>query len=245
MTLEKRLSEALHSADRFHASPDLFARVERSVAEDRAHRRRFARNVALAVLAMGLIAAFLGAVAKTNASGRLDLLRGALQVVETFVMITLIVVVGPSIRRFGLNYIADVFHASPGTGVRVLKLLDTAYYLVFSGLLLTSATFTRLELRVSLADGLEHSFDRIGRLTLVMGLLHALTLALLPIVGFVFSSIVWRARRAELGAEAPPISDGARQSERVIRIGLIGLGIAVGLFMLLFVFTGILGAVGA
>lgn len=245
MTLEQRLTDALHSADKFSASPDLFARVERSVAEDRSHRHRVVRNVGLALLTLTLMAVYLVAVVDSGTGGRVTLSRGALQVLETFVMILLMVVVGPSIRRFGYHYIADIFHASAGTGSRVLKLLDTAYYLAFSGLILTSATLARLERQVSLANGLEHSLDRVGRLMLAMGLLHALTLALLPVVGFIFSSVVWRARRAELGPEAPQISEGARQSERVMRIGMIVLAVAAVTGILIFlqlVFLGIAGA---
>lgn len=243
MSLEQRLSDALHSADHFNASPDLFARVERSVAEDRFHRRRVLRNVGVALLGGLLLAAYLVAVVDTDANGRLFLSRGALQVVETVVMTLLVLTVGPSIRRFGFNYIGDVFHASPETGARVLKLLDTAYYLVFLGVILTSATFTRLDLRVSLGVGMEHSLDRIGRLMLAMGLLHALTLLVLPVVGFVFSSVVWRANRMESGSTGLPISEGARQSEKVIRIGMIVFAVAVGLIVLTFLLLAVVGFV--
>ena len=41
MTLEQVLSATLHSADDYDPSPDLFAKVQRSIDEDRAHRRRF------------------------------------------------------------------------------------------------------------------------------------------------------------------------------------------------------------
>ena len=43
MTVEQRLRDALHRADGYAPSPDLFARVQRSIEEDRAHRRRMGK----------------------------------------------------------------------------------------------------------------------------------------------------------------------------------------------------------
>ncbi len=50
MTFEQLVGDALHAADTYEPSPDLFARVQRSIDEDAAYRRR-ARRVALWVAA--------------------------------------------------------------------------------------------------------------------------------------------------------------------------------------------------
>ncbi|MBI2237588.1 MAG: hypothetical protein HYU54_03565, partial [Actinobacteria bacterium] len=49
MSLEERLREVLRRTDEYEPSPDLFARVRRSIEEDAAHRRRIRRAVASAL----------------------------------------------------------------------------------------------------------------------------------------------------------------------------------------------------
>lgn len=41
MSLEKRIADALHAADTFQPSPDLFTRLQRSIEEDLAHSAGF------------------------------------------------------------------------------------------------------------------------------------------------------------------------------------------------------------
>ena len=48
MTFEQLVGDALRAADDFDPSPDLFAKVQRSIDEDAAHRRRVRRAVAWA-----------------------------------------------------------------------------------------------------------------------------------------------------------------------------------------------------
>jgi hypothetical protein len=59
MTVEERLTDAFRAADQYQPSPDLFAKVTRSIEEDASHRRRV-RSMAISVVAaLGFIAAYL------------------------------------------------------------------------------------------------------------------------------------------------------------------------------------------
>jgi len=236
MTTEQRLQEALHSADDFEPSPDLFARVERSLAEDRAHRRRLVRNATAAALVVAFCVLFIGAFITTGSNGRLLVPRWVLELLENLILIGLTLTLGPSIRRFGRNYVDDVFHVSPSTGQRVLYLLDTAYYLVFAGVILTTVSLTHPGLTISLQGGLEDAAERFGNFLLAMGILHALTLAVLPVIGLIFSSTRWRVARQDLGADAPPPSEPAVKAEAIVKsivilIVALALGGAVTILM--------------
>lgn len=233
MTIEQRLSEALHSADDFQPSPDLFARVERSIEEDRAHRRRVLLNIGLGLLALAVTGLYLTLVISPGRNGRVLIPNWALEILETVVMVGLTLILGPSIRRFGRNYIEDIFRAGVGTGHQVLKLLDVAYYLVFSGVVLLGVNFTNLDLEVTIQRGLELSVFRLAVFLLTMGLIHALTLTVLPAVGLVYSSLVWRSERARLGPGAPDPSREAALAERVVKIGTTVLAIVVGILILI------------
>ena len=46
-------------------------------------------------------------------------------------LITIVLVLGPLIKRYGKGYAADVFRANPRTGKSYLVLMDIAYYLIF------------------------------------------------------------------------------------------------------------------
>jgi hypothetical protein len=229
VTLEQRLSEALHSADEFQPSPDLFARVGRSVEEDRAHRRRLTRNIVASIASLIALAVVTGLTVSVAATGRLVIPAWVLESVETVVMIVLVLVIGPSIRRFGRSYVDDVFAITEGTGQRILRLLDIAYYLVFAGLILTSAELANLTLDVDFGAGMEDALVRIGRMLVVMGALHAVTILTLPLIGFVYSSLVWMDYRYGLGPNPPPPSPGAAQAARIMKIILIVLAVIVAL----------------
>ena len=63
---------------------------------------------------------------------------------------------------------------------------------------------------------------------MLMGLLHAATLVVLPVVGLVFSANMRRAHRAHLGKAAPPTKPLNDQVDRWITIvvwTLVGLGL--------------------
>jgi hypothetical protein len=229
MSLEKRLSDALHQADVYQPSVDLFARLSRSIDEDKAHRRRM-RSLALAVIGgLALVMGFLIAVAGRDAGGALGMPKWSIQVVLFTLLTACLLALGPAIRRLGQPYLADVFYMSPVTGKRFAGLLDIAYYLFFGGGILSSLDLTEGGSLVVGSDGMMFAAFQVALFLTLLGLAHALNLSLLPVVGLLFSSLTRRARRNTAGAEAPPVSPRARRADRltmaiVIAVGLLGTG---------------------
>lgn len=243
MSLERRIIEALGEYDGFEPSPDLFGRVQRSLEQDEAHRRRVRRS-AIAVIVAGLtVALFLDVVSDRTSAGTLVAPLWALELLETVLMVSLVVVIGPLIRRFGGIFIEDVFRLDPDTGRRFLRLLDVAYYLVFSGYTLVSVQFVGLSRTWALGFLMSVLAERIGWLLLLMGMLHAVTIAALPALGLVFSSSVRRSARELAGPDAPPVSPGAVRAETVARLivwvvaavvvvgGIFAFGLVLGIGM--------------
>lgn len=101
--------------------------------------------------------------------------------ITTGVLVVVVVVLGPLIKRFGRSYAADVFVANPRTGKSYLVLMDFAYYLIFSALILFTISFENGW--ASVGEQLEDEAVRIGALLLLMGLLHGLNVLSLPLVG--------------------------------------------------------------
>ena len=240
MSLERRIIEALGEYDGFEPSPDLFTRVQRSLEQDEAHRRTVRRSVTIVIFAIGVVAGYLELVSHRSSLGTLVAERWALELLETVVMVSLVVVIGPLIRRFGGIFIEDVFRLAPDAGRRFLRLLDVAYYLVFAGYTLVTVQFVDLSHLATLGFLLSELVERIGGLLLLMGALHAATIAALPALGLVFSSSVRRAAREVAGAGSPPVSPGAVQAEMVARFivwvaaaavavgGILAVGLAIG-----------------
>ncbi len=108
-----------------------------------------------------------------------------LELVTAAVLVVIVGVLGPLIRRFGRAYAGDVFRANPRTGKSYLVLMDFAYYLVFGAYVLFVVQFTRDHLWTTTVGGaqLQASTLRVGGLLLLMGLLHGFNVLTLPIVG--------------------------------------------------------------
>ena len=112
-----------------------------------------------------------------------------LEIITTLVLIVIVLVLGPLIKRFGRSYAADVFVANPRTGKSYLVLMDFAYYLIFGALILFTVQFspqTGWGDEVT-ATQLKDETIRVGVLLLVMGLLHGLNVITLPIIGRLLS----------------------------------------------------------
>lgn len=112
-----------------------------------------------------------------------------LELIVVGVLLTLLGILGPLIKRFGKGYAADVFRASPRTGKSFLVLMDIAYYLIFGAYVLFTVQFDRASgwaQEVSAAQ-LEDSAIRVGGMLLLMGLLHGLNVLSLPVIGRLFS----------------------------------------------------------
>jgi hypothetical protein len=112
-----------------------------------------------------------------------------LELIVTFVLVGIVVGLGPLIKRFGKSYAADVFRANPRTGKAYLVLMDFAYYLIFGAYVLFTVRFapdTGWADEVN-AQQLEASVVRIGGMLLLMGILHGLNVLSLPVVGRLFT----------------------------------------------------------
>jgi hypothetical protein len=193
MSVEQLLRQTLHRADTYEVSPDLFARVQRSIEEDHVHRRRVRLAIRWAVAGALCVAAYLVAMAEV-VDGRVTWPWWSLELLTAAILITLILIVGPLIRRFGGIFAGSVFVANPSTARHFLRVLDVAYYLVFSAFVVIETQVVPREEWLG-PDGtsahLGWLIDRIGGMLLLMGVLHAITIAALPVLGVVFSSI-WR-----------------------------------------------------
>ncbi|MDH3500576.1 MAG: hypothetical protein OEM97_10665 [Acidimicrobiia bacterium] len=114
-----------------------------------------------------------------------------LEIIVVAVLIAIVTVLGPLIKRFGKGYAADVFRANPRTGKSYLVLMDIAYYLIFGAYVLFTIQFDRdvtggWTQQVS-GKQLEASVVRVGGMLLLMGLLHGLNVLSLPVIGRLFS----------------------------------------------------------
>ena len=197
MNVEQRLVDALRSADKVEPSTDLWSRVVPSIEEDRAHRHRVltATAITAATLAALTIVGVLGLT--DGVTGRL-VRPAVMELIETVALVVLVAVLGPAIQRFGRGYATDLWPATPATATALLRLLDVASVLVFVGFILTTAQLDfdvpgRADCLLADADctvgaQVQSALQRVGGLILVMGLLHAVTIGVLPVVALVSNS---------------------------------------------------------
>lgn len=107
-----------------------------------------------------------------------------IELITNIVLAVIVVVLGPLIKRFGRAYAGDVFRANPRTGKSYLILMDVAYYLIFSALILFTIRFSPgTGWERSVAAQLQDEIVRVGGLLLLMGFLHGLNVLSLPLVG--------------------------------------------------------------
>lgn len=105
------------------------------------------------------------------------------ELITDIVLVAIVVVLGPLIKRFGRSYAADVFRANPRTGKSYLILMDVAYYLIFTAFILFTVTLRPPVSWSRIGAQLEDELVRVGGMLLVMGLLHGLNVLSLPLVG--------------------------------------------------------------
>ncbi len=207
VTLERRLTEAFAGArSTVRENPDLFARVTRSLEDSRA-RRRFRGRLAFGLAAFVLANAVLALSFSSYDNGRLDMPWWVIELITNIVLVALAVGLGPFIKRFGRSYAADVFRANPRTGKSYLVLTDVAYYLIFTSFVLFTVTFVEpANWKFSTGEQLQHEVARVGGMLLIMGVLHALNVVALPIIGGLLSSN--RPHSVGSGGSAPPPGPG-------------------------------------
>lgn len=225
----------------------MFAKVTRSIEEDASHRRRVRRLAAALAGVFGFIAVYL-TVAIDRVDGSLQMPFWTLELLVTGIMVGLVLVMGPTIRRFGAAFEGDIFRSSPKTGLSFLTLMDVAFYLIFGAytfMTLQYAPQANVHGAEQLTRWLGGETQRVAGLLLLMGSLHAMTLVVLPAVGLVFSANMRRARRARLGETAPPANPHNHQLDRWITV-VVWMLVGLGLFLLvaLIVLPAIAGLAG-
>lgn len=107
-----------------------------------------------------------------------------IELVTNLVLIGIVVILGPLIKRFGRAYAGDIFRANPRTGKSYLVLMDVAYYLIFTAYILFTVTFEpSAQWERSNAAVLQDEVVRVAGMLLLMGALHGLNVLSLPLIG--------------------------------------------------------------
>jgi hypothetical protein len=150
--------------------------------------------------------------------------------------VTVLVTLGPTVRRLGAPLIEELFRISPGTGNLFSRLLDIAYYLFFTGLILNSVDLDDLNATLDPTD-LWGPVSSVAVFLTILGVAHIANLVVLPIVGLVFSAVTRRDNRRAAGTSARPASPRARSADR-----LATALVMVGVFIMI---VAVLGAVVA
>lgn len=213
--LEQRLIAAFADARiTTQENPDLFARISHSLDQAR-QRRRFRLRLAAGITGFIAANAALGLVLADIKHGRIIMHWWIYELITNIVLIALAAGLGPFIKRFGRSYAADVFRANPRTGKSYLVLTDVAYYLIFTSFVLFTMTFVQPQDWIgSTGTQLKHEVARIGGILLIMGVLHALNVVALPIIGGLLSNNKLLEQHVEGSASAagspspPPLGPG-------------------------------------
>jgi len=183
--VETRLRDALYAGvDAAEESPDLFARIQLSIEDDRRHRRQRRRAVGIAACAVGAVVAIVFATTERR-QGEFLMDWWVLELLTDAILIGLLLWLGPLIKRFGKSYAADVFRANPRTGKSFIVLTDIAYYLIFISYIMFTMRYApaaNWSQTVS-AEQLQHETARVAGILLIIGLLHGLYLLALPVMG--------------------------------------------------------------
>ncbi|MEX1007057.1 MAG: hypothetical protein WD271_04340 [Acidimicrobiia bacterium] len=183
--LEERLRGALlDEAAGVEESPDLFARVQLSVEDDRRRARQRRRGGWVLACVFGALAAVLFATTDYQ-EGAVVMDWWVLEVLTDVVLLVIALWLGPLIKRFGKSYAADVFRANPRTGKSFIVLTDIAYYLIFMSYILFTMSFEPKGSwgETVTAAQLQHETARVAGILLIIGLLHGLNLLALPVIG--------------------------------------------------------------
>ena len=186
--IERRLVDAFADARAtVDANVDLFARVNRSLADALA-RRRFRLRLTAGVAAFITANGALGLALSDYDNGRITMSWWIIELIANIVLVAIAIGLGPFIKRFGRAYAADVFRANPRTGKSYLMLTDVAYYLIFTAFILFTVTFVAPDDWTSSHGAqLKHEVARVGGILLIMGVLHAANVVGLPVIGRLLS----------------------------------------------------------
>lgn len=124
-----------------------------------------------------------------------------IELITNLVLIGIVVILGPLIKRFGRAYAGDIFRANPRTGKSYLVLMDVAYYLIFTAYILFTVTFEpSFQWTRSNAAVLQAEVVRVAGMLLLMGALHGLNVLSLPLIG----RLLGMSRQLDEDVPAPP-----------------------------------------
>ena len=214
--LEERLRDALFAgAQQIEESPDLFARIKGSIEDERqrrAWRWRVARTAAAAVAAL---MAFVASVTEYR-EGALLMNWWILELITAGVLVAIVIVLGPFIKRFGRSYAAEVFRANPSTGKSFIVLMDFAYYLIFGAYVLLTLAFRQGSSWAPTVNATQFKDEtiKVAGILLLMGVLHGVNLLILPIIGRLLMlnrQLDTQMRNAE--RRKPPAASSGRDDE--------------------------------
>ena len=214
--LEERLRDALFAgAQQIEESPDLFARIKGSIEDE---RQRLAWRWRVARAAAGAIAALMALVASVTdyREGALLMDWWILELITAGVLVAIVIVLGPFIKRFGRSYAAEVFRANPSTGKSFIVLMDFAYYLIFGAYVIFTLEFHQHSgwAPTVTAGQFKDETMKVGGILLLMGVLHGVNLLILPIIGRLLMlnrQLDMQMTEAERGQ--PPVARGGRADE--------------------------------
>lgn len=124
-----------------------------------------------------------------------------LEVIKFLSLIMLAVGLHQLIRRFGKNYVGDIFRSTPQIGRNFIILADFAYYLIFGAYTLFNVNFDRQKEWAATvnASQLEQFVFSLAGICLIIGILHGLNVFVLPFIGGI---LALRERLFSLGAES-------------------------------------------
>jgi preprotein translocase subunit SecY len=183
--VENRLRDALFAGvSAAEESPDLFARIQLSIEDDRRRRQQRHRAAGIAVCIVGALGSIVYATTERR-QGAWLMDWWVLELLADAVLIALALWLGPLIKRFGKSYAADVFRANPRTGKSFIVLTDIAYYLIFLSYIMFTMRYAPAANwgQTVTAAQLQHETARIAGILLIIGLLHGINLLALPVMG--------------------------------------------------------------
>ena len=108
-----------------------------------------------------------------------------LELITAGLLVTIVIVLGPFIKRFGRSYAAEVFRANPSTGKSFIVLMDFAYYLIFGAYVILTLAFQPHSSWASTVNAAQFKDEtiKVAGILLLMGVLHGVNLLILPIIG--------------------------------------------------------------
>ncbi len=108
-----------------------------------------------------------------------------LELITAGLLVTIVIVLGPFIKRFGRSYAAEVFRANPSTGKSFIVLMDFAYYLIFGAYVILTLAFQQHSSWASTVNAAQFKDEtiKVAGILLLMGVLHGVNLLILPIIG--------------------------------------------------------------